>query len=140
MPVQIAQGDVWEYQFLWPHEAALGEVEGRKPRPCVVALMITPKEGEARQILLTPITSKEPGPETAFIEIPDTEKRRAGLDDNIRLFVILDQYNTDDPDHSFVLEPGAKLGSFTHAFLTQLVERLRAVLLTKTKYKSVNRR
>ena len=34
-------------------------------------------------------------------EIPDTEKRRAGLDGDIRLWIVLDEYNQDVIGRSF---------------------------------------
>jgi hypothetical protein len=54
-------------------------------------------------------------------EIPDTEKRRAGLDGTIRLWIVLDEYNHDVIGRSFYLEPEPPLGYFSKAFFLPLL-------------------
>ena len=55
-------------------------------------------------------------------EIPDTEKRRAGLDGTMRLWLILDEYNQDVIGRSFYLEPEPPLGYFSKAFFLPLLQ------------------
>ncbi|NSY91441.1 hypothetical protein G6L58_13400 [Agrobacterium tumefaciens] len=50
------------------------------------------------------------------IEIPAIEKRRAGLDADMRLWIILDEYNSDIIGHSSYLEPEPPVGRFSKAF------------------------
>jgi hypothetical protein len=42
------------------------------------------------------------------------EKRRAGLDAALRLWIILDEYNQDTIGQSFYLEPEPPLGRFSN--------------------------
>jgi hypothetical protein len=42
-----------------------------------------------------PITSQPPAQDRFAVEIPEMEKRRAGLDATVRLWMILDDYNQD---------------------------------------------
>jgi hypothetical protein len=49
------------------------------------------------------------------------EKRRAGLDVGMRLWIILDEYNQDSINRSFYLEAEAPLGRFSKAFFLPLM-------------------
>lgn len=72
-------------------------------------------------LLLFPVTTKQPEPERFAAEIPATEKRRAGLDADLRLWIILDEYNTDVVGQSFYLEPEPPIGRFSKAFFLPLI-------------------
>ena len=50
------------------------------------------------------------------------EKRRAGLDAGIRLWIVLDEYNQDVVGRSFYLEPEPPLGYFGKAFFLPLLQ------------------
>jgi hypothetical protein len=50
------------------------------------------------------------------------EKRRAGLDAALRLWIILDEYNQDVVGQSFYLEPKPPLGRFSRAFFLPLMK------------------
>ncbi len=67
-------------------------------------------------VLFFPITTKQPETERFSIEIPAIEKRRAGLEADMRLWIILDEYNSDIIGHSFYLEPEPPEGRFSKAF------------------------
>lgn len=127
-------GDVWAYPFLWKHQADKGETEGRKYRPCAVPVLIRRIEGH-REVLLLPVTTKTPSSTTAYLSVPEIEKKRAGLDSDVPLWIILDQFNTDDPDNSFYLEPDGKIGSFSTAFTNALRMALHKVI----KYRKAQR-
>lgn len=73
-------------------------------------------------ILLFPITSREPPPSRFAAEIPTTEKRRAGLAPDMRLWLVLDEYNQDVLGRSFYLEPEPPLGRLSKAFLLPLLK------------------
>jgi hypothetical protein len=110
---------VLRYPYLWAHEAARGETEGRKPRAVSVGVRIPRQSGDL--LLLFPITSKEPAHSRLAVEIPASEKRRAGLDDTLRLWIILDEYNADLVGRSFYLEPRPPLGRFSKSFFLPLM-------------------
>lgn len=125
---------VIRYPYLWAREAAQGETEGRKLRPAVVGVRLPRREGDA--LLLFPITSTQPGSERFAVEIPDTEKRRAGLESHLRLWIILDDYNEDVIGRSFYLEPEPPLGRFSKAFFLPV---MRNFVARRRRARGVNR-
>lgn len=116
----IQTGCVIRFPYLWSREAERGEVEGRKPRPTAVGFRLRRPEGHDLLVLF-PITSQPPRPERFAVEIPEMEKRRAGLDTTLRLWIVLDDYNTDLIALSFYLEPEPPLGRFSKAFFSPLM-------------------
>lgn len=132
---EFGTGAVIRYPYLWSHQAGQGETEGRKARPVVVGVRLCRPKGED-VILLLPITSQEPPPSRFAAEIPATEKRRGGLAVDLRLWLILDEYNQDVMGRSFYLEPEPKLGQFSKAFLLPL---LKAVVARRDQARRVNR-
>ena len=110
---------VVRYPYLWAREATKGETEGRKSRPVAVGVRLARADGDL--ILFFLITTKEPEPERFVVEIPTTEKQRAGLDRDLRLWIILDEYNSDVVGRSFYLEPDPPIGKFSKAFLLPLM-------------------
>ena len=86
--------------------------------------------------MLLPITSQEPLPSRFATEIPAIEKRRGGLATDLRLWLILDEYNQDVLGRSFYLEPEPKLGQLSKAFLLPL---LKAVVARRDRARGVNR-
>lgn len=134
MPERPAAGDVWRYPFLWSREAAGGETEGRKLRPVAMALVTRNAAGEA-EVLMVPVTSQPPAPDRFAIEVPDIEKRRAGLDPALRLWVVADEANADLPERSFYFEPDGRIGAFSLQFAkavqARMIEALRARKLTR---------
>lgn len=110
----IQTASVIRYPYLWAREARKGETEGRKDRPVAVGVRLKRAGGDA--LLLFPITSQEPAAGRIAVEIPEIEKRRAGLDAGIRVWILFDEYNTDLVGHSFYLEPEPPVGRFSKAF------------------------
>ena len=127
---QFQTGAVLCYAYLSARQAKAGETEGRKDRPVAVGVRLARKNGDL--ILFFPITSKEPEASRFAAEIPPIEKRRAGLDADMRLWLILDEYNTDIVGQSFYLEPVPPLGSFSKAFLLPLLRAFVARCKTTT--------
>jgi hypothetical protein len=117
----LRTGAVIRFPYLWAREAAHGETEGRKFRPAAVGVRIAKQKSEDLLILF-PITSLEPAPDRFAAEIPDMEKRRAGLDGTKRLWIVLDEYNQDVIGRSFYLEPEPPLGYFSKAFFLPLLQ------------------
>ncbi|QRG09912.1 hypothetical protein EZH22_29130 [Xanthobacter dioxanivorans] len=74
-------------------------------------------------VLFFPFTTKEPEASRFFAEIPAIERRRAGLDADLRLWLILDEFNTDLVGGSFYLEPKPPIGRFSKAFFLPLLRR-----------------
>jgi hypothetical protein len=118
---ELRTGAVIRYPYLWAREAGEGETEGRKYRPIAVGVRIKKPKGED-VLVLFPITSLEPARGRFAAEIPDTEKRRAGLDGSIRLWIVLDEYNQDVIGRSFYLESEPPLGYFSKAFFLPLLQ------------------
>ena len=112
-------GDIWDYPYLWARQAQSGETEGRKPRPVAVAVLLERADGRTG-IMMLAITSQAPGPDRRALEIPQTERRRAGLDLERRLWVILDEHNRDIVETSFYLEPQGWIGALSARFRKQV--------------------
>lgn len=102
----LKTGAVIDYPFLWPREAAAGELEGRKPRPVAVAARYKPAAGRFA------------------VEIPEMELRRIGL--SVRSWIILDEFNRDRPGASYYLEPTPPRGFFSRAFFAPILRRVAA--------------
>lgn len=132
------QGDVWVYDYLWRREHEMGAENGRKARP--TALVTTFVDGNGfTNLFLLPITSKEPQKERVSLEIPPIERRRAGLSSDMRLWVMLDEYNHDLLETSFYFEPNGKRGEFSSVF-TQKTLRAFVDVARKRQSKAVPRR
>jgi hypothetical protein len=117
---EFRTGAVIRFPYLWAREATQGETEGRKHRPAAVGVRIAKPKGED-VLFLFPITSQQPARGCLAAEIPDTEKRRAGLDGALRLWIVLDEYNQNVIGRSFYLEPEPPLGHFSKAFFLPLL-------------------
>ncbi len=133
----ISEGDIWNYPYLWRWQDNRGETEGRKSRPCALAIKAVLSPTQTRLFFLA-ITSKAPDQNKSALLIPDTERHRAHLSREMKLWIILDEINVDILEESFYLEPDAKIGSFSPAFLKTIKSNL-LVLLKKAKIKSVRR-
>lgn len=110
----IRSGSVIAYPYLWHRQSLDGETEGRKSRPTAVGVRLPSPRGD--RLLLFPITSQAPSPDRLAVEIPETEKRRAGLQPELRLWIIIDEYNEDIIGRSFHLAPQPPLGTLSKAF------------------------
>lgn len=130
----IITAAVIRYPYLWARQAAAGETEGRKERPVAVGVRLPRPEGDL--VIFFPITSKQPAPARFATEIPAIEKRRAGLEPDLRLWIILDEFNADIVGRSFYLEPEPPIGRFSKAFFLPL---LRAFIARRKSSVEVNR-
>lgn len=131
-------GDVWRYPYLWKREQSAGDTEGVKTRPCALALL-TRLENGLSQIMLVPITTKPQDKNPYAIEVPEIEKKRAGLDISLRLWVVTQEYNMDIVERSYYFEPHAQLGSFSMSFVKQVQAKMIEVVKAR-KSLSVSRR
>ena len=82
-------GLVIRYAFLWREQAARGQDEGEKDRPCAVVVTTTNDLGETVVIVL-PITHTQPRNRDLAVEIPAATKQRLGLDDGRSWIVVTD--------------------------------------------------
>ena len=127
-------GDVWRYPFLWSREAAHGETEGRKSRPVAMILLTRNAAGEL-EVLMVPITSQPPRNNPFALPVPDIEKRRAGLDVRLALWIIADEANIDLPGRSFYFESDGKIGAFS----LQFTKSVQALMIQALKARKLNR-
>lgn len=131
----IQTGCVIRYPYLWSQEARQGETAGRKDRPVAVGVRIK-RANKDDLVVLLPITTKQPGADRFFSEIPETEKRRTGLNASLRLWLVLDDYNSDIIGQSFYLEPDPPLGAFSKAYFLPL---MREFISRRNQTKGVDR-
>lgn len=83
-------GLVISYAYVWDYEAQAGQEEGRKDRPCVIALAVErPRDGEMLVTVL-PVTHRPPNDPAAAVEIPRAVKEFLGLDDE-RSWVVVSE-------------------------------------------------
>lgn len=82
-------GLVIRYAFLWREQAARGQDEGEKDRPCAVVLTTANDHGDTVVIVL-PITHTPPRDPRLAVEIPAATKQRLGLDDERSWIVVTD--------------------------------------------------
>ena len=106
-------GDVWRYPYLWRWQHDTGETEGRKQRPSAFIAVLPDGAGRTNLFILA-ITSMPPKDRLA-LEVPQIEKRRAGLDD-LPLWIMLDEYNHDLLEGSYYFDPNERIGAFSNAF------------------------
>ena len=124
-----AAGQVFDYHYLWKWQADRGESEGRKKRPSCVVIVIVNEAGH-HVMFIAPITSKAPDQGRTALEIPETEARRASLDSNLPLWVILDELNADILEASYTLENRSPRGSFSAAFTDAILRGVQGLRAT----------
>ena len=127
----IQTGDVIEdYPYLWLRQHKAGETEGRKSRPVCVSLSVKDKRGNTHLALL-PISTKAPLSNQIAIEIPQSEKRRLGVEARIWLYV--SEYNYDIAEQSFYLQPSLQpRKSLSAKFMKVILESFRTTLILKS--------
>lgn len=100
-----------------------------------LALLTRTAAGEL-EVLMVPITSRPPRDHAFALPVPDIEKRRAGLDLRLPLWIITDEANVDLPGRSFYFEPAGRIGAFgpqfTRSVQALMIEALKARKLNRT--------
>jgi hypothetical protein len=84
-------GLVIPYSFLWSSEAAKGQEEGTKYRPCAITIARLMLDGR-QSVRVLPITHRSPANRASAVEIPRKTKLILGLDSE-RSWIILDEVN-----------------------------------------------
>jgi hypothetical protein len=119
-------GDIVQYFYLWARQAKAGKEFGRKARPaCVVVKSPAPADA----LFLFPITSQQPEPACASIDIPEIECRRGGL--AFPLWMILDEYNRVQLGQNYDFESLAPIGRFGSAFLRRIAQEIKAAAVER---------
>jgi uncharacterized protein YifN (PemK superfamily) len=108
-------GQIVDHYFLWSDEKAQGNVEARKPRPCVV-LVVEARENNTPRVVLVPVTSQPPRSGTSAIRIPPDVLGQAGLDETRDAWIVFDEVNIFAwPGFDLVPQ---KDGSFVRGFVS----------------------
>jgi hypothetical protein len=82
MPIPTPEpGLIISYAYVWDHEAQTGQEEGRKDRPCVIALAAERQEDGETLVTVLPATRRPPDNAAAAVEFPNAIKKHLGLDD-----------------------------------------------------------
>ena len=119
-------GEVFRYPFLWRREQLAGETEGRKKRPVCIAVTVAKSDGET-VVFILPITTQPPFPSRKFLEVPQIESQRVGLETHVRKWVMLDEINTDILERSYVWDDRTPIGTFSSAFTSRIQTSLLAL-------------
>jgi len=115
------KGDVWQYDYLWKREHAAGVENARKARPTALVTTFVGKDGRTN-LFWIPITTKEPHKGRLAIEVPQMERRRAGLASDMRLWVMVDEYNHEFLETSFYIDPNGYQGAFSSVFTNKALD------------------
>ena len=118
-------GEVFRYPFLWKREQMAGETEGRKTRPVCIAVTVARSDSET-VVFILPITTQPPLPSRKFIEVPQIESQRVGLETHVRKWVMLDEINTDILERSYVWEDRTPSSVFTSRIQSSLIALARS--------------
>lgn len=107
-------GLVVRYDYLWTHEAARGQDQGKDRPACLVAA--SDNAMRPRYVVLLPITHTPPSGDTIGIEIPTKVKQAIGLDD-VPSWVIVSEHNIDEWPNSGLSPIPGRQGEFSYGFI-----------------------
>ncbi len=72
---------------------------------------------------LLAITTQPPQTGRIALEIPDIERKRAGLSDLKQCWIMIDEYNYDIVERSWYIEPDQRiLGRFSKSFMIKIAQ------------------
>lgn len=116
----LRPGTVIAYPYLWRWQSDRGETAGRKDRPVCVVVAVHGRDALTHLALLA-ISSRPPSSGQVAIEVPEIERKRAGLSDFHEAWVTIGEYNYDVAERSYFLEAGDPvLGRFGRAFVRKI--------------------
>ena len=107
-------GLVIRYDYLWTHEAAKGQEQGKDRPTCLIAA--SDSTIRPRYVVLLPITHTSPTGDTIGIEIPVKVKQAIGLDDEPS-WIIVSEHNVDEWPNSGLSPVPGKPGIFAYGFI-----------------------
>lgn len=115
------RGEVYRFNYLWGHEAERGRTGSRKIRKVCLVMQV----GE--WLYLFPFTSLEPKPvegrDRLYLEVPEIEKKRAGLSAEKPSYLILDDYNRVRIDRLYDFESLTAVGALSPRSLRLIARR-----------------
>ena len=118
-------GGVFRYPYLWTHQRDKN-LDHPKLRPACMMFEIARPGGDA-MIAIVAISDLRNPDSGACIEIPETEKLRAGLDEFRKAYVHLNEYNIDRKHASSTFNSRLPvLGRFSKPFFIKLSQALAA--------------
>ena len=109
------KANAWQHEYLWHREREAGKDTVRKSRPAALPTTYVGKDGRIN-LFWIPITGKEPRKDRLAIEVPQIERKHAGLASDMRLWVTADEYNHEFLETSFHIDPNGYQGVFSAAF------------------------
>lgn len=121
MSRELLPGQIIAYPYLWAWQQERGETEGRKTRPTCVVVAVRGTHDGLTHLALLAITTQPPHHGRVTLDIPDIERRRVGLGDLKRCWIVVDEYNYDVAERSWYIEPGSHvIGRFSKAFVMKI--------------------
>jgi len=131
-------GDVLNYSYLWEHEYQHGRDEGVKDRPVAVVVVVKSADG-LNQVLVVPLTTREPVSPADAIEVPASVRRHLGLSAE-RSWIIVSEWNRFTwPGYDIRpirgREPDVKYGGLP----TKLFEQIKRTMIARGIGRPVNR-
>ena len=121
MSREYLPGQIITYPYLWAWQQDRGETEGRKNRPTCVVIAVRGVNDGLTHLALLAITTQPPQRDRMALDIPEIERKRAGLGDLKRCWIVVDEYNYDIAERSWYIEPGAHVfGRFSKAFVMKI--------------------
>ncbi|MFZ2872064.1 hypothetical protein [Zavarzinia sp.] len=126
---ELFSGLVIDYPYLWRWQDDRGETEGRKERPSCLAFVVKGKSDGLTHVALLAISSTAPREGQVTVEVPEAERRRAGLDPAKRAWITVSEWNHDIAERSFYLGRNARrFGRFGDSFLREVLIAFRPFL------------
>jgi hypothetical protein len=110
------------YDYLWRHEHEAGRHSGSKIRPCAIVVAVERSHG-VTDVVVAPITHREPAPPSQGVEIPRAVKQHLGLDHE-RSWIIVNDLNVFTwPGFDLHAVPNAGPGVYHSGFLPPKLHR-----------------
>lgn len=104
-----------------------GKPRAGKERPVCVLIATRGADGLTHLALLA-ISSPPPGSGQTAIEVPEIERRRAGLDAGKRAWITTSEYNYDVAERSWYLDANqSPLGRFSKPFMIRVAAEVTPV-------------
>lgn len=100
MSREYLPGQIITYPYLWAWQQDRGETEGRKNRPTCVVIAVRGVNDGLTHLALLAITTQPPQGSRMALDIPEIERKRAGLGDLKRCWIVVDEYNYDIAERS----------------------------------------
>lgn len=119
-------GLVIRHAYLWWNEKRAGREEGSKDRPCVIVHIRQNEFGET-EVFIAPITHTPAGNPERGMEVPQSTKKRLGLDDEPSWMITteVNRFIWPGPDIRPVPGRGMAYGLLSANMADDLVEKIR---------------